>query len=115
MMTMASFSAQEYTDKGCLGNAMLSILQQLPNVQWMITTLGKRGSVLLQQQQPQQGMQSIVLEDEITAMLSSVSSSSSSSSSRGQSIDDESVGCLSRNNVPIRWFEYALAILVHMP
>ena len=44
-------AVQLWTGKATLGDAMLSTLQQLPRRKWMITTLGKRGSVLINHQQ----------------------------------------------------------------
>ena len=59
---------------------MLGLLDQLPRVQWMITTLGKKGSVLVERASPQDAEGEAVLEDALNNMLSEVGSSSSSSS-----------------------------------
>ena len=60
---------------------MLGLLEQLPRVQWMITTLGKKGSVLVERASPQDAEGEAVLEDVLNNMLSEAASSSSSSSS----------------------------------
>ncbi|GAB4822038.1 hypothetical protein N2152v2_009084 [Parachlorella kessleri] len=39
---------QEWTGEACLGDAILSTFYQLPRAKWMVTTLGARGSVLLE-------------------------------------------------------------------
>lgn len=39
---------KECTGEACLADALISLMGILPNAQWLLTTLGKRGSVLLQ-------------------------------------------------------------------
>ncbi|KAA6416772.1 MAG: carbohydrate kinase [Trebouxia sp. A1-2] len=39
---------QQWTGEASLGDALHTTLQRLPNVKWMVTTLGKKGSVLLE-------------------------------------------------------------------
>lgn len=91
---------QAQTGKATLGDAMLSIFQELPQAQWMITTLGRRGSVLLKRQLPQQGMRSVVLEDELADMLNRVAASDSRSQRPAR---DEPADCISSSGVPIRF------------
>ena len=43
---------QEWTGEACLGDAILSTFYQLPGAKWMVTTLGARGSVLLERPDP---------------------------------------------------------------
>ncbi len=83
---------------------MLSILQQLPRVKWMITTLGKRGSVLVQKQDTQHQQDNAVLEDQLKTMLRQVASSSHTKSSAG---DGAGAGagaadCISQSKTHIR-------------
>ncbi len=101
-------AVQLWTGKATLGDAMLSTLQQLPRLKWMITTLGKRGSVLINRQDPQQHSEEAVLEDKLNSMLSSLDSSSSSSSSLASSSRQDEAAkasaadCISKSNVYIR-------------
>lgn len=39
---------QECTGEASLADALISLMGILPNAEWLLTTLGKRGSVLLQ-------------------------------------------------------------------
>ena len=39
---------QEWTGEECVGDAILAAFHRLPNARWMATTLGARGSVLLE-------------------------------------------------------------------
>ena len=41
---------QEWTGAEEVGAAMLSVLRRLPRTQWLLTTLGTRGSILLERQ-----------------------------------------------------------------
>ena len=41
---------QECTGEACMSDALISLMGALPRAQWILTTLGKRGSVLLQRQ-----------------------------------------------------------------
>ena len=43
---------QGWTGEQCLGDALLVTLSRLPHARWLITTLGSRGSVLLERPQP---------------------------------------------------------------
>ncbi len=108
---IAILAVQLWTGKANLGDAMLSTLQQLPRLKWMITTLGKRGSVLIKRQDPQQCSEEAVLEDKLTSMLSSLDSSSSSSSSSSSLASSSwqegpakasATDCTSKSNVHIR-------------
>ncbi len=99
---------QLWTGKATLGDAMLSTLQQLPRLKWMITTLGKPGSVLINRHDPQQHSEEAVLENKLNSMLSSLDSSSSSSSSLASSSRQDEAAkasaadCISKSNVYIR-------------
>ena len=95
---------QSYTAQSTLGDAMLCLLKQLPRVQWIITTLGKRGSVLVEKTSPQGAEEEAVLEDALNSILteaarsSSSSNNSSSSSHGGQS----QAACISKTQAQIR-------------
>ncbi len=39
---------QECTGEACIGDALIKLMGALPRAQWILTTLGKRGSVLVQ-------------------------------------------------------------------
>ena len=101
-------AVQLWTGKATLGDAMLSTLQQLPRLKWMITTLGKPGSVLINRHDPQQHSEEAVLENKLNSMLSSLDSSSSSSSSLASSSRQDEAAkasaadCISKSNVYIR-------------
>ena len=43
---------QGWTGEQCLGDALVATLSRLPHARWVITTLGSRGSVLLERPQP---------------------------------------------------------------
>ena len=80
---------------------MLAMMQQLPRVQWMITTLGKRGSVLLERQHSEQTHDSTVLEDQLNAMLHRLNRSNTAGDNL-QPADGETADCISKNGTPIR-------------
>lgn len=43
---------QEWTGEASLGDALTRILQQLPRVRWLVTTLGAQGTSPFPQRQP---------------------------------------------------------------
>ena len=47
VVTSAHFP-ENWTGEGCIGDAIAATFARLPRVKWMITTLGKKGSVLLE-------------------------------------------------------------------
>jgi sugar/nucleoside kinase (ribokinase family) len=47
VVTSAHFPSN-WTGEECLGNAIIKTFARLPKVKWMITTLGKKGSILLE-------------------------------------------------------------------
>lgn len=49
VVTSAHFPA-DWTGESCIGDAITSTFSRLPKVKWMITTLGSKGSVLLERQ-----------------------------------------------------------------
>ena len=85
---------QLWTEEATLGDAMLTCLGRLPHVQWMITTLGKRGSALVQRSPAAPDASSAVLDEKLNEMLHHVSEQQPSSS------DFE--GCTTRDGLPIR-------------
>ena len=44
---------QAWTGEEAIGDALLSTLRRLPHAEWVVTTLGSRGSVLLQRAERQ--------------------------------------------------------------
>lgn len=100
---------QSFTSQSTFGDAMIRLLQQLPRVQWIITTLGKKGSVLVEKASPEDAEEDAVLEDMLNKMLTEASSSSSSSSTRSTSgaskhgcVSSDSAACTSKTQVQIR-------------
>ena len=87
---------------------MICLLQQLPRVQWVITTLGKKGSVLVEKAPPQGAEEEAVLEDMLNKMLTEAagSSSSNSSSTNGASkhslTSSDHAACTSKTQVQVR-------------
>ncbi|KAK9811624.1 hypothetical protein WJX72_007184 [[Myrmecia] bisecta] len=49
---MSTHFPKDWTGEACLGDALVSSLQRLPRVRWLVATLGKRGSVLIQRCHP---------------------------------------------------------------
>lgn len=96
---------QLWTGKASLGDAMLCTLHQLPRVQWMITTLGKQGSVLIERQQSKHQIGAIALEDKLNSMLREVARSNSSK--HNNHANEEAVGCTSKSSVHIRFGRHA--------
>lgn len=79
---------------------MLGLLEQLSRVQWIITTLGKKGSVLVERASPQDAEGEAVLEDTLNNMLSKAASSSSSNGA-GHGPKSQAV-CTSKTQAKIR-------------
>lgn len=48
VMVMLQSFPQECTGEASLADALIGLMGILPNAEWLLTTLGKRGSVLLQ-------------------------------------------------------------------
>lgn len=94
---------QSYTGQSTLGDAMISLLQQLPKVQWIITTLGKKGSVLVQRSSSQAATEAVVLEDKLNNMLADLSDTTSESASRCNHGDKAKADCISKSQVSI-WY-----------
>lgn len=90
---------QQWTGEASLGDALHTTLQRLPNVKWVVTTLGKRGSVLLERCPDQAGQKEAVLNELLSSMLEEVNCSRSSSIGNGSS---SSLGCTSKNKTHIR-------------
>ena len=63
---------QQWTGEATLGDALLTSLQRLPNVKWLATTLGKKGSVLLEHCPNQQSSGTAVLQELLSTMLGDV-------------------------------------------
>lgn len=88
---------------------MLGLLEQLPRVQWVITTLGKKGSVLVERSSSKDAEGDAVLEDALNSMLTEAASSNSSSNggSDGASQNgyeqDSQAACTSKTQAEIRW------------
>ncbi|KAL3139196.1 hypothetical protein ABBQ32_005971 [Trebouxia sp. C0010 RCD-2024] len=98
---------QSFTSQSTLGDAMICLMQQLPRVQWIITTLGKKGSVLVEKASPQDAQEDAVLQDMLNKMLTEASSSSSKTSStngasRHGCVSIDSAACTSKTQVHIR-------------
>ena len=70
---------QLWTEEATLGDAMLTCLGRLPRVQWMITTLGKRGSALVHRSHAAPDASSAVLDEKLNEMLQHVAEQQPSS------------------------------------
>ena len=90
---------QQWTGEASLGDALHTTLQRLPNVKWVVTTLGKKGSVLLERCPGQAGQAEAVLNELLGTLLEEVTGSRSSSNGDGCSC---SLGCTSKNKTRIR-------------
>lgn len=88
---------------------MLGLLEQLPRVQWIITTLGKKGSVLVERASSKEAGEEAVLEDVLDSLLTEVASMNSSSNggSTGASQNGHEcisqAACISKTQAEIRW------------
>lgn len=86
---------------------MLGLLDQLPRVQWMITTLGKKGSVLVERASPQDAKGEAVLEYALNNMISEAASGSSSNGAHDSAGHDghgpkSQAACTSKTQAKIR-------------
>ena len=90
---------QQWTGEATLGDAMYTTLQRLPNVKFVVTTLGKRGSVLLERCPDQQCQDEAVLNERLDSMLDEVNESRSSTNGDDSS---NSLGCSAKNSTYIR-------------
>lgn len=84
-----------------LGDALLTTLQRLPNVKWMATTLGKRGSVLIERSTARPAEER-VLDEVLSSMLQQVSDGASTSRRDSGSNGSSECGCVSPSGVAIR-------------
>jgi len=90
---------QQWTGEATLGDALHTALQRLPNVKWMVTTLGKKGSVLLERCSDQPASDEAILHELLDTMLEEVNSSKSSGNSNGSST---SLGCTANGSTQIK-------------
>lgn len=108
VITSAHFP-QKWTGEGCLGDALAVAFQRLPHVQWMVTTLGKRGSVMLQR--PEVGLaepaEPAVAEDLVEQLFQQAAASAGASGSR-------EVACISSAGVEIGLGATATAAQPHL-
>ncbi|PRW59942.1 pfkB family carbohydrate kinase [Chlorella sorokiniana] len=81
---------QSWTGEQCLGDALLATLSRLPRARWLITTLGSRGSVLLERPSGSSNgaaaaaaAEPAVLDDLAEQLFSEAASSSSSEEQGG--------------------------------
>lgn len=85
---------------------MIGLLDQLPRVQWMITTLGKKGSVLVERASSQDAAGEAVLEDAVNSMLAEAASNSSNGGNDGASHNGHGhmsqAACTSKTQAKIR-------------
>lgn len=79
-------SMQLWTQEANLGDAMLTCLQRLPHLKYMITTLGKRGSALVQRSEVAPNAGSVTLDEQLANMLQQVND--------GQRHTDTFQGCM---------------------
>lgn len=80
--THALHVMQEWTGEDSLGGALHAILPHLPNAQWLVTTLGGRGAVLLQRQEGQEASgEPALLDDVVNDLLQRVQEVASSQQS----------------------------------
>ena len=89
--------SQAWTGEETTGDALLSTLQRLPHAEWVVTTLGSRGSVFLQRgegssasAEPQR------IDDVLEELWDSAQSSADSSAS-------EHPACTTPDGTPIRY------------
>ena len=112
LQTAFMLYVQSYTAQDTLGDAMICLLQQLPRLQWTITTLGKKGSVLVERAPPQDAADTVVLDDTINNMLSEAASSSANGT-RGHHSGQGSprpADCTSKGQTEIRLTTYVLGL-----
>ncbi|KAK9822288.1 hypothetical protein WJX74_003194 [Apatococcus lobatus] len=84
---------QECTGESCLADALISLLGLLPRAEWMLTTLGTRGSVLLQRhKQGAEGCEEARLTTVMDDLLAAA---------QGQAISHQQPGCTSQSGIRI--------------
>lgn len=102
---------QQWTGEAALGDALHTTLARLPKVKFMITTLGKKGSVLIArsdnqktaQETAQEVAQEAVLEDLLHTMLKSVSSNhAGDGNGNGNGDGSRPLGCTARDGTHIK-------------
>ncbi|KAK9822274.1 hypothetical protein WJX74_002061 [Apatococcus lobatus] len=85
---------QECTGESCLADALIGLMGALPKAEWVLTTLGKRGSVLLQREaQPADGCREAELQAVLDELLTAAQAEAES---------HEQPGCTSKSGVHIR-------------
>ena len=104
---------QQWTGEAALGDAVLTTLARLPRVKFMVTTLGKKGSVLIErtasqtaaqeadEEAAQEGVQEAVLENLLHSMLKSVTSNHAGIGS-ADGDGSRPLGCTARNGTHIK-------------
>ena len=100
---------QQWTGEATLGDALHTTLARLPRVKFMITTLGKKGSVLIArsdsqtaaQETDQEAAQEAVLEDLLHSMLKNVSSNHAGDGD-GDGDSSRLLGCTARDGTHIK-------------
>ncbi|KAL4458589.1 hypothetical protein ABPG75_013454 [Micractinium tetrahymenae] len=60
---------ESWTGEQCLGDALLATFSRMPRARWLITTLGSRGSVLLERADSAEPASEAVLEDLVSQLL----------------------------------------------
>ena len=100
---------QRWTSKATLGDAMLSTLQRLPRVKWVVTTLGRRGSVLVERQSPTKDAEEVVLEEKLNALLTDVADDASYGGRQGGDANDGPADCTCPSGVSIRLVSHTAA------
>ena len=89
---------------------MLSVLSSLPKAQWVLTTMGTKGSALLKRAPPGQMHNEAVVLDALLEQLFEKVTADGSSNGNGAGGD---VACVSSNGVQIRYsLSFAFALLV---
>lgn len=115
-----AFMLQQWTGEATLGDALHTSLARLPKARFLITTLGKKGSVLIArsdrqeaaqetageaaQECLQEAAQEAILEDLLDTMLKKVASSSPVGNGNGNRNGDggSKLGCTARNGTHIK-------------
>ena len=96
---------QGWTGEQCLGDALVVTLSRLPHARWVITTLGSRGSVLLERPHPGQetaaaaAAEPVVLEELVSQLFdqAAATSSAADADADGQGMP----ACISSSGVAI--------------
>lgn len=98
---------QQWTGETALGDALHTTLSRLPRVKFVITTLGRRGSVLIARTDSQEATQKAVLEDLLHSMLDEVGSSNHAADGNGNGRGDGDgsslLGCTARSGTPVKY------------